>query len=161
MLAVQQNPNQEQNLILAIVKKDKVAFLLLYDKYAKSVFSVLCGITGDENLSEELLQRAFCLFWSSASDYQPSKQRLFTWMILIAGKLAKESSELRETKIQKTINYVTDSEENYKFTLRNSKSLLSLIFIKGCTLPEAVKQSRYREEDLKCRLQLECRNIRD
>jgi len=61
----------DQELIVSIVKTDKQAFSLLYDKYANALFCVIYGITGKQIISEELLQRSFSIIWSKSADYDP------------------------------------------------------------------------------------------
>lgn len=98
--------NSDEHIIKAIIKKDPAAISQLYDKYASALFGLIYSVTGDQMLSEEILLRSFCIFWESAANYQPLKQKLFTWMLGISGELAKESLNLRGKQIQTPKNYV-------------------------------------------------------
>lgn len=111
MTEKQQVFNTDKELYAGVVKKDKAAFSFLFDKYAKGIFGVIYSITGDAVLSEEILQRAFCMFWNFPGRYEPAKQRLFSWMVKTAGGLAHQSLKMREIQNQPSNNYVDHSKD--------------------------------------------------
>jgi len=84
---------------------DESDYIKLYNKYAPAVLGVLTRTIGDQRLAEECINEAFCKIWSERLNYDPEKERLFTWMLKIAktsnlyGALAKEKfldDEIRE-----------------------------------------------------------------
>ncbi|MES2678999.1 MAG: sigma factor [Bacteroidota bacterium] len=101
----------DAGLIAGIMRKEKIALSLLYDKYAPTIFAVIYGITGDRMISETLLARCFCAFWETAGNFNPRGPGLLSWMLRTAGGLARESLRTLENEIQEENKYVNDSKE--------------------------------------------------
>lgn len=74
----------DNNLVTLFQHGNKDVYTSLYNKYAPAVLGVLSRMVGDKTIAEECTNDAFCLIWSKRKDYDPSKERLFTWMIKIA-----------------------------------------------------------------------------
>jgi len=63
---------------------DKNEYYKLYNKYAPAVLGVLSRTLGDKKLAEDCMRDAFRKIWEQRANYNPEKERLFTWMIKIA-----------------------------------------------------------------------------
>jgi RNA polymerase sigma-70 factor (ECF subfamily) len=74
----------DDNLVTLFQHGDKEVYTRLYNKYAPAVLGVLSRMVGDKALAEECTNDAFCTIWAQRKDYDPAKERLFTWMIKIA-----------------------------------------------------------------------------
>ncbi|HXB93293.1 MAG TPA: sigma-70 family RNA polymerase sigma factor [Puia sp.] len=75
----------EQELVLALKERDDKAFGFLYDNYAGALYSIIKQIITDNNeLANDVLQEVFINIWRKIDTYDPSKGRLFTWMLNIA-----------------------------------------------------------------------------
>ncbi len=64
--------------------RDSRAFGYLYDNYSSSLFTIIAQIVDDMELSNDILQEVFINIWRRIESYDPSKGRLFTWMLNIA-----------------------------------------------------------------------------
>lgn len=73
----------ERHTIELFQKGDKNAFLELYARYAPAILGILTRV-GDREQAEKYLDESFCTFWSERHNYDPGKERLFTWMVKIA-----------------------------------------------------------------------------
>ena len=93
-----------QSLFEAVRRGDKEAFAQLYDRYSAALFGVITKVVREEVRAEEVLQDTFLKIWRSAASYDPSKGRVFTWMLNIARNTAIDvvrSAEFRTSaKIQ-------------------------------------------------------------
>ncbi len=84
-------------------KKDQSALDYLYDHYSGAIYGVVFRILRKEETAEEILQDIFLKVWDKIESYDPSKGKLFTWMINIARNQAidktrsKENSKSRKT----------------------------------------------------------------
>jgi RNA polymerase sigma factor (sigma-70 family) len=78
----------DNNLIAMFQHGDKEVYSMLYNKYAPAVLGVLNRMIGDEKLAEECVNDTFCAIWSQRKNYDPAKERLFTWIIKIAKNCA-------------------------------------------------------------------------
>jgi RNA polymerase sigma factor (sigma-70 family) len=75
----------EQELVLALKERNNQAFGFLYDHYAGALYSIIKQIIVDNNeLASDVLQEVFINIWRKIETYDPSKGRLFTWMLNIA-----------------------------------------------------------------------------
>lgn len=78
----------QEELLPLLRQKDEKAFQLLYDNYAKSLYSVVCQFIKDQHEAEDVLQEVFVKIWSQMHRYEPTKGRLYTWMLNIARNTA-------------------------------------------------------------------------
>jgi len=74
----------EKNIVAMFQNGDKASYMKLYNKYAPAVLGVLMRSLSDKNLAEECTQDAFCKIWHDRLQYDPEKERLFTWMLKVA-----------------------------------------------------------------------------
>lgn len=66
----------------------RVAFSQLYDRYASTLLSVLTKIVKDETEAQDLLQDTFVKVWKNIHRHDPSKGRLFTWLLNVTRNTA-------------------------------------------------------------------------
>lgn len=64
------------------------AFSYLYDNYSGALLGVISGIISDREVANDVLQNVFVNIWRKIESYDPSKGRLFTWMLNIARNAA-------------------------------------------------------------------------
>lgn len=99
----------QDELVALLKKRDEGALSLLYDKYSLALFGVIFRLLGDKKLAEEQLQECFLKIWNGIDSYDPSKGRLFTWMMMIARNAAIDAT--RKKAFRK--NEKTDSLDNH------------------------------------------------
>jgi len=78
----------EDEIVPLLLKKDTAALEYLYDNYSAILYGVIIRITGQEQLSNELLRDCYVKIWQHASQYNPVKDRLGAWMINMARRLS-------------------------------------------------------------------------
>lgn len=79
---------QEGELVDLLKGKDDQAFSYLYDNYAGALYGVVKQIVTDAETGNDVLQEVFVNIWRKIDSYDPSKGRLFTWMLNIARNAA-------------------------------------------------------------------------
>ncbi|HTK21329.1 MAG TPA: sigma-70 family RNA polymerase sigma factor [Mucilaginibacter sp.] len=163
----------EEELVLALRQREKIAVEALYDMYSASLFGVIVRIVIDEAIAEDILQDTFVKIWNSFSSYNTEKGRLFTWMVNIARNLAIDKIRSKDfknqTKNQELENNVTfiDEQRNtvYKPELLGvkdlveqlkpeQKSILDLVYFKGYTHVEAADELGVPLGTIKTRLRM-------
>ena len=163
----------EEELVLALRQREKIAVEALYDMYSASLFGVIVRIVNDEAIAEDILQDTFVKIWNSFSSYSTEKGRLFTWMVNIARNLAIDKIRSKDfknqTKNQELENNVTfiDEQRNtvYKPELLGvkdlveqlkpeQKSILDLVYFKGYTHVEAADELGVPLGTIKTRLRM-------
>lgn len=108
----QQNVTEEY-LIKLLKSKDKRLMPILYEKYAPSLFGVIHSIVKHQETAEEQLNECFLKIWKYSSKYDPSKGRLFTWMLQIARNCAIDATKKKDFRNQSEIQNI----ENAVYTI--------------------------------------------
>lgn len=73
----------EENLVSALKNQDAIAMRALNDMYSDSLSSVIFKILLNPDSTKDVLQEVIIKIWVSGKSYDPSKGRLFTWMVNI------------------------------------------------------------------------------
>jgi RNA polymerase sigma factor (sigma-70 family) len=74
----------EQELITALKARDDQAFSYLYDQYCSSLYSIILQIVKSPETAKDILQEVFVNIWRKIESYDPSRGRLYTWMLNIS-----------------------------------------------------------------------------
>ena len=163
----------EEELILALRRREKIAAEALYDMYSASLYGVIVRIVVDTAVAEDVLQDTFVKIWNSFSGYNADKGRLFTWMVNIARNLSIDKLRSKDFKNrgknQELENNVTfiDEQRNTVYkpellglkdlvdTLKpEQKSILDLVYFKGYTHVEAADELGVPLGTIKTRLRM-------
>jgi len=169
----------EEELVLALRRKEKIAAEALYDMYSASLYGVILRIVNDEAVAEDILQETFVKIWHSFGSYNTDKGRLFTWMVNIARNLSRDKIRSKDfknqTKNQELENNVLsiDEQRNTVYqpellgikelvsTLKpEQKSILDLIYFKGYTHVEAAEELGIPLGTIKTRLRMAILQLR-
>ncbi len=104
------SPYEESELITLLKKKDNQAFSYLYNNYGNALYGIVKQIVSDEEIGNDVLQEVFISIWRKIDSYDPSKGRLFTWMLNIARNAAIDQT--RSKNYQQSLRQVpiTDNE---------------------------------------------------
>ena len=169
----------EEDLVLSLRNREKVAIEALYDMYSASLFGIISRIISDEAIAEDVLQETFVKIWNSFSGYSSEKGRLFTWMVNIARNLSidkvRSKDYKNQNKNQELENNVTfiDEQRNTVYkpellgirelvsTLKpEQKSILDLVYFKGYTHVEAADELGVPLGTIKTRLRMALLQLR-
>ncbi len=169
----------EEELVIALKNREKIAIEALYDMYSSSLYGVISRIITDTATAEDVLQETFVKIWHSFSSYSTEKGRLFTWMMNIARNLAIDKIRSKDFKNQnknhELENNVTfiDEQRNTVYkpellgikdlveTLKpEQKSILDLVYFKGYTHVEAADELGVPLGTIKTRLRMAIQQLR-
>lgn len=78
----------EQELVYLLQQRNEKAFSYLYDNYSGALLGIVNAIVTDKETANDVLQNVFINIWRRIESYDPSKGRLFTWMLNIARNAA-------------------------------------------------------------------------
>ena len=169
----------EEELVLALRHREKIAVETLYDMYSSSLYGVIVRIVIDTAVAEDVLQDTFVKIWNSFHSYSAEKGRLFTWMVNIARNLAIDKIRSKDFKnqhknqeIENTVNAI-DEQNNTVYkpelmgvkdlveTLRpEQKSIIDLVYFKGYTHVEAADELGVPLGTIKTRLRMGIQQLR-
>ena len=74
----------EAELVALLKERDHNAFGYLYDHYSGALYNVILAIVPQREQASDVLQEVFIKIWRMSESYDPTKGRLFTWMMNIA-----------------------------------------------------------------------------
>jgi RNA polymerase sigma factor (sigma-70 family) len=169
--------------VARLKKKDQSALDYLYDHYSGALYGVVFRILRKEETAEEVLQDIFLKVWDKIESYDPSKGKLFTWMINIARNQAIDKTRSKEvSKGRKTddIDYLVnkiDIQENSQLQVdaiglkevllklsEDQQFIVNQLYLKGYTQSEVAEEFNIPLGTVKTRLRLamiELRSILD
>ena len=78
----------ENQLVVLLKEQNNDAFNYLYDHYSGALFTIINQIVPDKDTAGDVLQEVFVNIWRKINSYDPTKGRLFTWMLNIARNAA-------------------------------------------------------------------------
>ncbi|QTE36429.2 RNA polymerase sigma factor [Mucilaginibacter sp. P25] len=169
----------EEELVLSLRHREKIAVEALYDMYSASLFGVISRIINDTAIAEDVLQETFVKIWHSFSSYSTEKGRLFTWMVNIARNLAIDKTRSKDFKnqnknqdIENNVTFIDEQRNTvYKPELMGVKNLvqtlkpeqrliIELVYFKGYTHVEAAEELGIPLGTIKTRLRMAIQELR-
>jgi RNA polymerase sigma-70 factor (ECF subfamily) len=75
-------------LIRRMVEADETALGALYDRWVKSLYSLVMHLLQDPDEAEDVVEETFWQAWRKASSYEPSKGAVSTWLLTIGRRKA-------------------------------------------------------------------------
>lgn len=149
----------ELELLLLLKAKDRRAYTYLYDNYSGALYSIIIKVLGEREESVDVLQESFIKIWKNIEFYDPTKGRLFTWMLQITRNTAIDFTRSGSMKKEKITNRLeTDSpiSEHNKFAYlpidhlglnkvidglgNDDRLIVDLAYFKGFTQQEIATQ---------------------
>ena len=74
--------------MILLQQRDEKAFSYLYDNYSGALYAIINSIVKVRETANDVLQNVFLNIWRKIESYDPSKGRLFTWMLNVARNAA-------------------------------------------------------------------------
>lgn len=92
-------PNISEHQLVRLLKDhETIGLEYLYDHYAQTLLGIIVKIVQSSTVAEEVLQDVFIRIWHRIEDYDPSRSKLFTWMMRISRNLAIDKIRSKEMK---------------------------------------------------------------
>lgn len=89
----------EEQLVSLIRAQKKEAIELLYDNYSSALYGIVVRIVRSSELAQDVLQDTFVKAWKNGPSYDPTKGRLFTWLLNIARNTAIDATRSASFKM--------------------------------------------------------------
>jgi len=147
----------EQELVSALRERSNQAYSYLYDNYSGALYGIILQIVQNAELANDILQEVFINIWRKIETYDPSRGRLFTWMLNITRNASidtlrskgfqnsQKNQELTEN-VNRTSTQITQTNIDnigLRKTLSKLKpehrALIELAYFKGYTHEEIAK----------------------
>src|SRR5687768_4171973 len=82
-------------LIRRMVDADETALGALYDRWVRSLYSLVLHLLKDPDEAEDVVEETFWQAWRKASSYEPSKGAVSTWLLTIGRRKALDRLRAR------------------------------------------------------------------
>jgi RNA polymerase sigma-70 factor (ECF subfamily) len=149
---------KESELVTALKKHDNAAYKYLYNNYKGALYNAITQIIYDEEIAGDVLQETFITIWKNIEKYDPSKGKLFTWLLRLTKNTAINKTRSKIYKSQQKnadlniyVNYLEEKNpeqiELNSIGLRKQvhalkedyKNVLELAYYQGFTQEEVSK----------------------
>ena len=87
----------DSELISGVIKRERQAFDLFYERYAQIIFNLCVRILKDEAEAQDVLQEIFLQIWRDAERFDPSRASVKTWLFTIARSRSLDRYRSRKT----------------------------------------------------------------
>lgn len=102
--------NSDENILALLQSRETKGLTLLYDKYANVLLGAIIRVVGSRVLAEEYMQIIFERIWRQFEYNDPSKGKLFVWLMQFSRNTA---IELAKTKGYSTLSQPRDYLEKF------------------------------------------------
>lgn len=75
-------------LIRRMVEADETALGALYDRWARSLYSLVLHLLKDPDEAQDIVEETFWQAWRKSGSYEPSKGAVSTWLLTIGRRKA-------------------------------------------------------------------------
>lgn len=149
----------EEELVNGLKNQDTTAMEALYSMYSGALLGIISRVVVQTEVAEDVLQETFVKIWNSAGSYDPSKGRLFTWMMNVARNLSIDKLRSKDYKnanknqdIENNVNFIDEQKKvtfnadtlGLKDLVTNLKpdfkNVLDMVYFKGYTHVEAAEE---------------------
>jgi len=87
---------EDTALIRRIVDADETALGALYDRWVRSLYSLVLHLLKDPDEAEDVVEETFWQAWRKADSYEPSKGAVSTWLLTIGRRKALDRLRARK-----------------------------------------------------------------
>lgn len=169
---------EEEELLKLLSTRDKRGVELLYDNFSSVFYGVILRIVRNDEIAEALLQEALLQIVDNSSRFDPSKSRLFTWMVNICRNLAiqkirseefigqnkNQSQSVSVSVVEGKSSYdpdLTDTREIIKKLEPEYRQIIDQLFFEGLSQPEAAGKLNIPLGTVKTRSRAAMQRLRD
>ena len=149
------NTYTEQELVTGLKNRDEAAFNFLYDHYSAALFTIVKQIVQNTETASDVLQEVFVNIWRRIDSYDPSKSRLFTWMLNIARNASIDmlrsrgfQNSQKNQEISESVNRVSSSSYLANIDSIGLKKLLQKLRPEYRTLIDLAYFKGYTQEEI-------------
>jgi RNA polymerase sigma-70 factor (ECF subfamily) len=86
----------DETLMKAITARQQIALRELYQRYGKTLKSVITRVVREETEADDVLQEIFLQIWKEAENYSPKAGRPLGWVVTLARRRAIDRLRRRQ-----------------------------------------------------------------
>lgn len=168
----------EQQLLCLLKAKDRKAFDVLYDRYARTLYNVIFKIVRCRELADDVLQDSFIKIWLHISAYDSYKGSLFTFILNISRNTAIDKIRSLSYRNRSSFCSLDLSITDKEFSVRQQTDfigvdtyisrlapphqiLVDLVYMQGYTQEQAAKVLHIPLGTVKSRLKVAITQLKE
>lgn len=171
-------------LIRRMVEADETALGALYDRWVRSLYSLVLHLLKDPDEAEDVVEETFWQAWKKAGSYEPSKGAVSTWLLTIGRRKAldrlRAKKRNREEPIENDRTFAdlpsasadpsaeaegSELRENVRAALRElppeQREVLELGYFSGMSQTEIAEATGQPLGTVKTRMRLAMQKLRE
>jgi RNA polymerase sigma-70 factor, ECF subfamily len=98
------------DLVELLRQKNRDGYNQLYERYADTLYGIICKIVTDAPTAEDILQEIFVKVWKNINNYSAEKGSFFTWLLNITRYTAIDYLRSKQHKQKIKTQTTTDNE---------------------------------------------------
>lgn len=149
----------EDEIVRALVNKERDAMGIVYDKYSSFLFGLIHKIVHSEEIAEDVLQEVFVKIWKNIDSFDVKKAKFVTWIANISRNLAIDKIRSKDYKNQQQnhdiadfVNTIEDSpasafnpehigvKEMLEKLTNEQRILIDMVYFQGYTQAETAEK---------------------
>jgi RNA polymerase sigma-70 factor (ECF subfamily) len=169
---------EDAALIRRMVEADETALGALYDRWARSLYSLVLHLLRDPDEAEDVVEETFWQAWRKADSYEPSRGAVSTWLLTIGRRKALDRLRARKRNREDTVEGVStfadipsgapdqssELRENVRAALRTlpdeQREVLELGYFTGLSQAEIAELTGQPLGTVKTRMRLAMHKLR-
>jgi RNA polymerase sigma-70 factor (ECF subfamily) len=112
-------------LVAALARGDARALEVVYERHGRGVYSMAVRLLSDGPAAEEVVQETFLKLWRQPSAYQPSRGRLFAWLLGVAHHHAVDLLRRRQLEQRHRVQSLPNANGDGLVDLLDNRGLAS------------------------------------
>ncbi|WEK17876.1 MAG: sigma-70 family RNA polymerase sigma factor [Candidatus Pedobacter colombiensis] len=80
----------QDEMIAGLILKDKLALKSLHDQFQGCLYGIISAVFEDHEVRIAVFQKAILKIWVDADQFDPEKEKFFTWMLNIVRQSIKD-----------------------------------------------------------------------
>ena len=101
----------DEALMKAITDRQQTALRVLYDRYGKTLKSVIAHVVHEEGEADDVLQEIFLQIWKEAANYSPHAGKPLGWVVTLARRRAIDRLRRRQAYCRAKDRFETHIEQ--------------------------------------------------
>lgn len=170
----------EEEIVRALVNRERNAMGIVYDKYSSFLFGLIHKIVHSEQIAEDVLQEVFVKIWKNIDSFDAKKAKFVTWIANISRNLAIDKIRSKEYKNQLQnhdigdfVNIIEDSpassfnpehigvKEMLEKLTNEQRVLIDMVYFQGYTQAETAEKLGIPLGTVKTRIRSAINNLRE
>ncbi len=162
-----------------VLKQDRKALELLYERYEKLLFSFAYRMTKRRELSEEIVQEVFIKLWTKPGIYDRSKGKFSSWLLTVTRNTSidhlrrknentyeiedRDALQKDEPTIEEQVEWKEDGRrlrKAMKILADEQREIVDLFYFKGLSQSKIADKIQIPLGTVKGRLRLALKHLR-